>query len=424
MTMDIDDEGAVELSLSCRIAIVGTQCQRVAKVISLLGAEKYQGYKVSRDSTASSPVTVHVEYLPCVATFDSYEDHQGNSVRYLAKLEYYEQRAGKVVGKSLAPFFDEVYTARENDSDDEENPFPGIAAFAIGCGIENDEDVAKIQRFLETLSSSCAAQISQSSVTDNDYDCKFAITIECIKPNPQYASLADENVAFREMNENDRKAEVAKGFMGPGKMANFVYGTAQNVIRQRLTKPTREIQQPLNEIKEQPSPIHLPTLGHQILSEEEMPPIVQALDIHTPDSNITRYACRICRSVLFSVDDQEDPPHSQSLHDFRKKRQKLGHCTTGNCQSYFISQPLPWMDGCSNVEGKLHCPKCKTKVGHYSWTGAQCTCGTWVTPAIMVPFSKVDEMKPIATAGPSVCRPPTFCNNSSDTTIMMDVTDH
>jgi dual specificity phosphatase 12 len=436
MIMDIDEAGPDQSSLSCRIAVVGSQFQRMAKVIALLGAEKYQRSTIiSRDSTASSPLTVDIEYLPCVATFDSYEDERGRMVRYLAKMEYYEP--GKLVGKSLAPFFDDVYSARENiDGDGGEIPFPGIAAFAIGCGIENDEDVSKIQRFLETLSSSCAAQISQPAKMTDDYECKFGIAIACIKPNPEYASLADENKAFRELNENDRKEAVAKGLMGPGKMANFVYTTAQSVIRQRLSKPTEGFQQPRNgENAERTSSIQLPTFG-QKMPDDEITKVAPALDRNTPDSQTTRYACRICRSVLFGIEDQEDPPHSQSLHDFRKKRQKVGHCTSGTCQNYFIAQPLPWMNGCSDVEGKLHCPKCKTKVGHYSWTGAQCSCGTWVTPAIMVPFSKVDEMKPISTAvvmvtGSSLCHPlsqheanlsSAVWNDSSDS--VMDVTDN
>lgn len=435
--MDIDEALGVEAqphpSPTCRIAVVGSQRQRVAKVMALLDAEKYRACIVSQDSSTSttSPVVINIDYLPCVATFDSYEDEGGNIVRYLAKLEYYGP--GTLVGKSLAPFFDEVYSTGDNDGDvdGEDNPFPGITAFAIGCGIEIDGDVDKIRRFLETLSSSCAAQISQRSRADEDDP--LGITIECIKPNPQYASLAEENNAFRELSENDRKEAVANGSMGPGKMAKFVYDVAQRVvIRQRLTKETEKREQPMIEDAHQTSSLQLPPFRQQ-LPEHELSTEAPTSAIHTPNANMTRYACRICRSVLFGIEDQEDPPHSQSLHDFRKKRQKVGHCIAGTCQNYFIAQPLPWMDGCSDVEGKLHCPKCKTKVGHYSWTGAQCSCGTWVTPAIMVPLSKVDEMKPMAAvaaaAGPTFYHPSyqqgiltsAVLNDLSDT---MDVADN
>ncbi|KAL7437789.1 hypothetical protein ACHAXH_008831 [Discostella pseudostelligera] len=433
--MDIDEAGVEaqpQPSPTCHIAVVGSQRQRVAKVMALLDAEKYRACIVSQaqDSSTSSPVVINIEYLPCVATFDSYEDERGNTVRYLVKLECYEP--GSPVGKSLAPFFDEVYSSGENngDGDGEENLFPGITAFSIGCGIEIDEDVDKIRRFLETLSSSCAAQISQRSRADEDDP--FGITIQCIKPNPEYASLAEENNAFRELSESDRKEAVANGFMGSGKMANFVYNIAQRVIRQRLTKETKGRGQPMIEDAHQTSSLQLPTFSQQ-LPEHETSIEAQAPATYTPKVNMTRYACRICRSVLFGIEDQEDPPHSQSLHDFRKKRQKVGHCIAGTCQNYFIAQPLPWMDGCSDVEGKLHCPKCKTKVGHYSWTGAQCSCGTWVTPAIMVPISKVDEMKPMAAvtaaAGPTFYHPPSHQGMTASTVLndlshTMDVADN
>lgn len=50
-------------------------------------------------------------------------------------------------------------------------------------------------------------------------------------------------------------------------------------------------------------------------------------------------------------------------------------------------------------EGDLCCPKCRVRVGSYSWHGMQCACGAWVVPAIQVVKSKVDE--PSATAAPT-----------------------
>lgn len=49
------------------------------------------------------------------------------------------------------------------------------------------------------------------------------------------------------------------------------------------------------------------------------------------------------------------------------------------------------------VEGKFGCPKCDTKIGTWNWSGAQCSCGTWVVPAIQVPRSKVDLVPPQTT---------------------------
>ena len=64
------------------------------------------------------------------------------------------------------------------------------------------------------------------------------------------------------------------------------------------------------------------------------------------------------------------------------------------CSSYFI-EPMEWMgnllDG--QVEGRIDCPKCMSKLGQYNWAGAQCSCGRWITPAFMLHRKQVDEMK-------------------------------
>jgi dual specificity phosphatase 12 len=52
------------------------------------------------------------------------------------------------------------------------------------------------------------------------------------------------------------------------------------------------------------------------------------------------------------------------------------------------------MGDLSDTEGKLACPKCSCKVGQWNWSGAQCSCGSWVTPAIQVPLSRVDKIFP------------------------------
>ena len=45
----------------------------------------------------------------------------------------------------------------------------------------------------------------------------------------------------------------------------------------------------------------------------------------------------------------------------------------------------------SEAEGKIHCPKCSARVGSFSWSGTQCSCGTWVTPAISFQRARVDR---------------------------------
>ena len=68
----------------------------------------------------------------------------------------------------------------------------------------------------------------------------------------------------------------------------------------------------------------------------------------------------------------------------------------GACQNIFL-QPLAWMKGIEDdvhvVEGKLCCPRCDVKVGAFNWSGCQCSCGAWVTPAFYVQLGKVDVMQ-------------------------------
>ena len=345
------------------------------------------------DSSLSSdvPSQVTIEYLPCVATFDSYEDENGESVRYLAKLEYHGPKGTYVNGKTLAPFFDNQNESDDVDSSDEHrNPFPGIAAVAIGCGVDSDDDCSKVKAFLDVLSASCI-----SDTKDEDMD--TSMIIECIQPNLGFATMKEENDSFREMSDEMKKEAVLNRTMGPGKMAAFAYEVALKAVQQRWGKELLNDNEPETDAQD----------AAQNNKEESAPELVEVIEEkpHFIDPEKTRYACKRCRTVLFSTDDLEDPPHTQSLHDFRRRGQTAGQRA---CQNLCLSDPLPWMNGCNDMEGKLHCPKCNTKVGHYSWTGAQCSCGTWVTPAIMVPISKVDEMKPASQNVIAASRPLMF----------------
>ena len=353
------------------------------------------------------PVTVDVEYLPCVATFDAYDDERtGARVRYLARLEYHGPNGLLVRGKSLAPFFDDIDPAGNDDGGAKSNPsFPGIAAVAIGCGIEGDDDVDKIRCFFEALSSCCT---TDAQITSDRGQSGVVTIIQGLQPNIGYASMKEENEAYRHFNEDEKEEAVSNGTLfGPGKMVTFVREVARGAIRQRWDKEFTEYERKLFVLLEAQQTYFTneeTSSADDIAADDVTMPreVAQCTATHyTPNIELTRYACKICRTPLFGVEDLEDPPHGQLLHNFRKNKKmyKVGYGgggSAGPCQNHFIARPLAWMDddGCAGVEGKLHCPKCKTKVGHYSWTGAQCSCGTWVTPAIMVPLSKVDEMRP------------------------------
>lgn len=103
--------------------------------------------------------------------------------------------------------------------------------------------------------------------------------------------------------------------------------------------------------------------------------------LHKPKA---RFTCRKCRFLLFTQDDLET--HQIGVHGFgwQQKRGK-------SCQSLFVSERLPWMTDCTyGIENKTICPKCRTKLGSIKWCGAQCSCGTWITPALQFPLSKID----------------------------------
>lgn len=62
------------------------------------------------------------------------------------------------------------------------------------------------------------------------------------------------------------------------------------------------------------------------------------------------------------------------------------------CKDVYFLEPLAWMDGIlRQTNGKLHCPKCQSKLGSFSWTmGCHCPCGTQVSPAFYLVPSKVE----------------------------------
>jgi hypothetical protein len=106
-----------------------------------------------------------------------------------------------------------------------------------------------------------------------------------------------------------------------------------------------------------------------------------AKDIAYNDGDITRAGHG--SAVSGGATDQ------QPLDDTKERSSKSRSCT-----SYFIQEALQWMKAASeDIEGKLVCPhgRCGQRLGMIRWAGGQCSCGTWVTPAIQLNKSAVDE---------------------------------
>ncbi|CAM9438744.1 unnamed protein product [Chrysoparadoxa australica] len=118
------------------------------------------------------------------------------------------------------------------------------------------------------------------------------------------------------------------------------------------------------------------------------------------------FTCRLCRRVLFRSDALEE--HQTGLQSFQRRKELKSGASGGSCSSYFVREKLEWMEDMREVEGKILCPnaKCNARLGGYKWVGSQCSCGSWVTPAIQFPMSKVDEKQPVGAADiGAVCHP-------------------
>lgn len=62
------------------------------------------------------------------------------------------------------------------------------------------------------------------------------------------------------------------------------------------------------------------------------------------------------------------------------------------CSKIYFIEPIAWMkEVINNVEGKLHCPSCRTKIGSFNWIMAsKCPCGAQVAPSFYLVPSKID----------------------------------
>ena len=81
----------------------------------------------------------------------------------------------------------------------------------------------------------------------------------------------------------------------------------------------------------------------------------------------------------------------------------LATAAPNQCAHLFLD-PLSWMRPeleKGSIDGRLECPKCSTNVGKYAWQGMKCSCGAWVTPAISLSRSRIDEIRTRALASAS-----------------------
>ncbi|GBG29032.1 Dual specificity protein phosphatase 12 [Hondaea fermentalgiana] len=153
--------------------------------------------------------------------------------------------------------------------------------------------------------------------------------------------------------------------------------------------------------------------GGRLLSEKA--PSTEAMETESPapeaaeqaeEARVTVYCCQRCRCALFTS-RQLSSQHATGQHDFGYFKRVKDSGTLGkDCSSLFLSEPNEWMSALAmadEVVGKLNCPKCGHRVGSFAWAGSQCSCGTWIVPAIQVPLSKVDPREISLDAIPAHC---------------------
>jgi hypothetical protein len=158
-----------------------------------------------------------------------------------------------------------------------------------------------------------------------------------------------------------------------------------------------------------------------------LPPAAEAEALPDTTMMTTVYCCRRCATLLFT--SAELLAHEPQKHEFSWKKRKHAStskhtsvsATTSTTADTFATSSaaglpgvhsdninsnnnncagpdacaLLFLEACpswiSEGEGKVHCPKCSARVGSFSWSGTQCSCGTWVTPAIAFQRARVDR---------------------------------
>ena len=105
------------------------------------------------------------------------------------------------------------------------------------------------------------------------------------------------------------------------------------------------------------------------------------------------YKCKKCRrnlirssSILSGACQEGKTKQFLSKNGKNRRPDPLAVCT-----SVYV-EPVAWMSELiqGNNRGCLYCPKCSQKVGHFDWSGIQCSCGKWVSPAIQLQKKQMD----------------------------------
>lgn len=126
--------------------------------------------------------------------------------------------------------------------------------------------------------------------------------------------------------------------------------------------------------------------------------------INANDKNWFCFKCAKCRSLL--ANSEVFIPHSPPFDENDKqlyftksvyKGKRIIDKQKGSVEcTHIFTEPLNWMrDTITNeneLEGKLNCYKCNSKIGGWNWKGSRCSCGKWMIPAIHLMKSKIIQV--------------------------------
>uniref|UniRef100_A0ACD5YC15 Uncharacterized protein n=1 Tax=Avena sativa TaxID=4498 RepID=A0ACD5YC15_AVESA len=117
-------------------------------------------------------------------------------------------------------------------------------------------------------------------------------------------------------------------------------------------------------------------------------------ELSNKETHKTAYRCKKCRRIVAAEDNVMSHTPGEGNTSFQWHDKRKGANTYNkeqDCSSLYV-EPLKWMtpveDGA--LEGKLSCIHCGARLGYFNWSGIQCNCGSWITPAFQISKSKVD----------------------------------
>mmetsp|Transcript_1009 Transcript_1009/g.1167 ORF Transcript_1009/g.1167 Transcript_1009/m.1167 type:complete len:346 (+) Transcript_1009:1-1038(+) len=316
-----------------------TEDSASAERVIVVGLNRSRILRIMKNVVDAGTRRLNVEYIVCVATMSSYEGKDGKDVRYMSSFTLQD-------GSPMSTFFD-----------NEEFRLSLRTVIMVGYEWKETDDELVKKYFDASM---------------------LLISVKCVRPNECFSTLNEELYYFMNLTDEEKALDQTTG---PLKMAHFIIDTITCTAKSLTLTDSKRNRNAQNEVQNSEQDDEKEKNFSLMQQEEEQ----QKKMLRLIDQNSTTYACRMCRTVLFGTNHLVE--HKQNQHSFHRKKHNKN-----SCQSLFCNESvIEWLsqEGQDN-EGKLTCPKCSVKVGHWNWSGAQCSCGTWVVPAVQIPLSRVD----------------------------------